>query len=89
MYISIQTTKKLFVTHYKTPITNHTPPHPHTSDSVHSGFGSNESEGDLSIPSGEVEEGGIRDSVVKRFWFTLQFGGFTGHWRQLGGSTGH
>ena len=67
MYISIQTTKKLLVTHYKTPITNYTPPHPHTSDSARSGFGSNESEGDLSIPSGEVGEGGIRDSVVKDF----------------------
>ena len=61
------TPQKKLVTHYKTPITNQTPPHLHTSDSVRSGFGSNESEGDLFIPSDEVEEGGIRDSVVKNF----------------------
>ena len=41
---------------------NHTPPHPHTSDSVCSGFGSNESKGDL-IFSGD----GGRGNVVKDF----------------------
>ena len=53
--------KTLLVTHYKT--TNHTPPHPHISDSVCSGFGSNKSEGDLFILSGE----GGRGNMVKDF----------------------
>ena len=56
-----KTSTTLSVTHYKK--TNHTPPHPHTSDSVRSGFGSNESEGDLVILSGE----GGRGNVVKDF----------------------
>ena len=58
---SQQKQKTLSVTHYKK--TNHTPPHPHTSDSVRSGFGSSESEGDLIILSGD----GGRGSTVKDF----------------------
>ena len=59
--VCIVNKKKLSVTQYKK--TNHTPPHPHTSDSVRSGFGSNESEGDLFILSGD----GGRDNMAKDF----------------------
>ena len=55
--------KTLSVTHYKKA--NHTPSHPHKSDLVRSGFGSNEleSEGDLFILSSD----GDRGNVVKNF----------------------
>ena len=59
--VCIVNKKKMSVTQYK--MTNHTPPHPHTSDSVRSGFGSNESEGDLFILSGD----GGRGNMVKDF----------------------
>ena len=54
--------KTLSVTHYKK--TNHTPSHPHTSDSVRSGFGSNESEGDLFILSGAGGSGNVVKDLV-------------------------
>ena len=59
--VTKKTSTTLSVTQYK--MTNHTPPHPHTSDSVRSGFGSNESEGDLFILSGD----GGRGNMVKDF----------------------
>ena len=40
-------------------MTNHTPPHPHTSDSVRSGFGSNESKRNLFILSGDSGRGNV------------------------------